>query len=102
MVQHAVGLLIAFVELLEAEAERLTLNLRELVVSGAVALIAALFAGGALVIGSVFLTWAFYASLRPHLGEALAALVVGLTVWVVVGGATWLVVGKLRRKRTPA
>jgi len=97
-----VGLLLAVVELLEAEAERLQLNVRNLLVSGAVAMITAIVAGGALVTGSVFLSWAFYAALRPPLGEAGAALTVGLTVWIVVGGATWLVIGKLRRKRTPA
>ena len=102
MVQHVVGLLLAVVELLEAEAERLQLNVRNLLVSGAVAMIAAIVAGGALLTGSVFLTWAFYAALRPPLGEAGAALTVGLTVWVVVGGATWLVLRRLRRKRTPA
>ncbi len=102
MVQHAVGLLLAVVELLEAEAERLQLNVRHLLVSGAVAVLAAIVAGGALLTGSIFLTWAFYAALRPPLGEAGAALVVGLTVWIVVGGATWLVFRKLRRKRTPA
>jgi uncharacterized membrane protein len=102
VVQHAVGLLLAVVELIEAEAARLKLNLRHLVVSGAVALIAAIVAGGALLTGSVFLTWAFFAALRPPLGEAGAALTVGLTVWIVVGGATWLVIRRLRRKRTPA
>ena len=102
MVQHAVGLLLAVVELIEAEAERLQLNVRQLLVSGAVALLAAIVAGGALLTGSIFLTWAFYAALRPPLGEAVAALVVGLTVWIVVGGATWLVFNRLRRKRTAA
>ena len=102
MVQHAVGLLLAVVELLEAEAERLSVNLRQLLVSGAVALIAATVAGGALLVGSAFLIWAFYAALRPPFGEATAALIVGGTVWIVVGGATWLVLGRLRRKRTPA
>ena len=102
MVQHLVGLLLAVVELLEAEAERLQLNVRHLLVSGAVAVIAAIVAGGALLTGSVFLAWAFYAALRPPFGEALAALTVGLTVWIVAGGATWLVFNKLRKKRTPA
>lgn len=100
MVQHAVGLLLAVVELLEAEAERWTLHLRELLMRGAVALIVAIVAGGALVTASGFLTWAFYVALRAPLGEALAALVVGLSVWIVVGGAAWLVIARLRQKRT--
>jgi hypothetical protein len=102
VVQHAVGILLAVVELLEAEAERLKLNVRELLVTGAVALIGAIVAGGALLTGSVFLTWAFYVALRPPFGEAGAALTVGLTVWIVAGGATWLAIKNVRRKRTPA
>jgi hypothetical protein len=102
VVQHAVGLLLAVVELLEAEAARLQLNVRHLLVSGAVAVIAAIVAGGSLLTGSVFLTWAFFVALLPPLGEAGAALVVGLTLWIVVGGATWLVFNKLRKKRTSA
>ena len=102
MVQHVTGLLLAVVELIEAEAERLKINVRQLLVTGAVALIVALVAGGALVLGSVFLTVGFYAALRPPLGEALAAVTVGLTVWIVVGGATWLILGRIRKKRTPA
>lgn len=102
MVQHVVGLLLALVELLEAEAERLKVNLRQLLVTGAIAVIVALVAGGAMVLGSVFLTVGFYTALRPALGEALAAVTVGITVWVVAGGAAWLVLGTLRRKRTPA
>ena len=102
MVQHVTGLLLAVVELLEAEAERLKLNLRQLLVTGAVAVITAIVAGGALVLGSVFLTLGFYAALRPALGEALAALTVGLTVWIVAGGAAWLILGRIRKKRTPA
>lgn len=97
MTQQLVGVVLAVVELLEAEAARLKLNARQLLVSGAVAAITATVAGGALLTGSVFLSWAFYVALRPNLGEALAAMTVGLTMWIVAGGATWLVLGKLRR-----
>ncbi len=101
MVQHVVGMLLALVELLEAESERLRVGVRRLVVEGAVALIAATAVGGMLVIGSVFVLWAFFAALRPALGEAWSALIVGLVVWIVLGGATWLVSAQLRRRRTP-
>jgi hypothetical protein len=102
MVQHVVGMLLALIELLEAEAERLNANVRRLVVEGAVALIAASAAGGLLVLGSVFVLWAFFAALRPALGEAWAALIVGVVVWTVVGGATWLVSERMRRRRKHA
>lgn len=97
MVQHIVGVLLAAVELLEAEAARLKVNARQLVMNGAVAVIVAIAAGGALATGTVFLSWAFYAALRPSMGDALAAMTVGLTVWIVAGGAAWLAIGRLRR-----
>lgn len=102
MVQHVVGILLAVVELLEAEAERLNANLRRLVVEGAVALAFATAAGGLLVLGSVFVLWAFFTAMRPSLGESWSALIVGLVVWTVVGGATWLVSERMKRRRKPA
>lgn len=99
MIQHVVGMLLALVELLEAEAARLNASVRRLVVQGAVVLIAACAAGGLAVLGSVFLVWAFFAALRPELGEALAALIVGLTIWIVVGGATWLMSKRMKPRR---
>lgn len=102
MLQHVVGILLALIEVLEAEAERFRANVRRLVVEGAVALIVATAAGGMLVVGTVFVLWAFYTAMRPALGEAWAALIVGLVVWIVVGGATWLIFGRLKRQRTPA
>lgn len=102
MLQHAVGMLLAAVELLEAEAARLNANVRRLVVEGAVALVAASAAGGLFVLGSVFVLWAFFTALRPAVGEPLAALIVGLTVWVVVGGATWLISERMKRRRQHA
>ncbi len=97
MVQHVVRLLLAVVELIEAEAGRLQRSAKGLLVRGAVAAIVATAAGGALFTGSVFLSWSFYAALRPRLGEALAAGTVGLTMWIVAGGVAWLVLARLRR-----
>jgi len=102
MMQHVVGMLLALAELLEAETDRLRASVRRLVVEGAVALIVATAVGGMLVVGSVFVLWAFYAAMRPALGEAWSALIVGFVVWIVLGGATWLVSAQLKRRRTPA
>ncbi len=102
MLQHVVGILLALIELLEAEAERFRANVRRLVVEGAIALIVASVIGGTLVVGSVFVLWGFYAAMRPALGEAWAALIVGFVVWIVMGGAAWLIFGRRRQQRTPA
>ncbi len=97
--QHVVGMLLALIELLEAEAERLNANVRRLIVEGAFALVAASAAGGLLVVGSAFVIWAFFTALRTALGEAWAALIVGVVVWILVGGAMWLLSGRIKRAR---
>jgi hypothetical protein len=51
-----------------------------------------------LAAASGFLFWAAYAALLPELGSALSALVVGLGLWIVVGGASWLIANRLRNK----
>lgn len=97
MVQHLINVLVAFVELLEAEAERFTLGLRKLLVTGAVVAVGAALAGALLLAASGLLLWAFYLALTPLMSDALAALAVGLVVWLVVGGGAWLAVARLRR-----
>lgn len=97
MVRHLVGLLVAFVELLEAEAERLTLGLRKLLVTGAMLAVGASLVGALLLAASGLLVWSLYLALAPLMPEALAALTVGLVVWLVGGGGAWLVVTRIRR-----
>jgi hypothetical protein len=97
VVRHLVGLLVAFVELLEAEAERLTLGLRKLLVTGAMLAVGASLVGALLLAASGLLVWSLYLALAPLMPEALAALTVGLLVWLVVGGGAWLVVTRIRR-----
>ena len=97
MVQRVVALLIAFVELLEAEADRLTTGLRRLLVTGALIAIGATLVAAGLVAGSGFLVWSLYLTLLPRMPDPLAALIVGLGVWALLGGATWLAVQRLRR-----
>lgn len=99
MVQHVVDMLLALVELLEAEAGRLNVNVRGLLAQAGVVVIAAFAAGGLLVLGSLSLVWAGYAALRPAFGEALAALIVGLVIWILVGGATWLGYRRMKQRR---
>lgn len=98
MVQRVVALLIAVVELLEAEADRLTTGLRRLLVTGALVAIGAVLVAAGLVGGGGFLVWSLYLTLLAHMPDALAALIVGLGVWVLLGGATWLAVQRLRRR----
>lgn len=97
MVRHLVGLLVAFVELLEAEAERVTLGLRRVLVTGAVLAVGAALVSALLLAASGLLLWSFYLALAPLMPEALAALTVGLVVWLVVGGGAWLAVSRIRR-----
>lgn len=102
MIERLVRVMLAFVELMEAESQRLALGARKLLATGAIVIIGALVAGGALMVGSAFLLWSCYAALLPHLGVPLAALTVGLSIWIVIGGGTWLALRKMRQKRTPA
>jgi hypothetical protein len=97
VVQHLVALLVAFIELVEAEAQRLKLGLRGLLVTGA--LIAALAAVGAamLIAASGLLLWAFYLALLPVTSAAWSALIVGLVIWILIGGGAWLAAQRLRR-----
>jgi hypothetical protein len=97
VVRHLVALLVAFVELLEAEAERLTLGLRRVLVTGAMLAVGASLVGALLLAASGLLLWSFYLALAPLMPEALAALTVGLVVWLVVGGGAWLVAARIRR-----
>ncbi|MBW6456106.1 MAG: hypothetical protein K0A98_09465 [Trueperaceae bacterium] len=95
--QRVVALLIAVVELLEVEADRLTMSVRRLLVTGALVAIGTAVVAAGLVGGSGFLVWSLYLTLLARMPAALAALIVGLGAWVLLGGATWLAVLRLRR-----
>ena len=97
MVQHLVNVLVAFMELLEAEAERFTSGVRALLVTGAVVAVAAVVASALLLAASGLLLWAFYLALLTLMIEAWAALTVGLTVWFVVGVGAWLAVSRMSK-----
>lgn len=97
MLQHFVALGLAVVELLEAEAARLKLSGRRLLVTGALVLMGALLAAGLLAAASGLLLWAAFLWLRASVGQAPAALILGAGIWIVVGGASWLVANRLRR-----
>jgi len=97
VVQRVVALLIAVVELLEVEADRLTMSVRRLLVTGALVAIGTAVVAAGLVGGSGFLVWSLYLTLLARMPAALAALIVGLGAWVLLGGATWLAVLRLRR-----
>lgn len=98
MVQRVVALLIAVVELLEAEADRLTTGIRRLLVTGALVAIGATLVAAGLVGGGGLLLWSLYLTLLARMPDALAALIVGLGVWLLLGVATWLAVLRLRRR----
>ncbi len=97
MVQHFVGLGLAFVELIEAEASRLKVNIRKMLVTGALVLMGALLAAGILSAASGLLLWAAFLGLRASVGQAPAALILGSGIFIVVGGAAWLVANRLRQ-----
>jgi hypothetical protein len=97
MVQHLVALLIALIELLEAEADRLRLGVRGLLVTGALVVVGASVGAAMLVAASGLLLWAFYLALLPVTSAAVSALVVGLVVWLLIGGGAWLAVQRLKR-----
>jgi hypothetical protein len=97
MVQHLVALLIAFIELLEAEAQRLKLGVRGLLVTVAMIAVGASVAAAGLVAASGLLLWAFYLALLPVTSAAASALIVGLVVWLLIGGGAWLAVQRLKK-----
>ncbi len=97
MVQHLVGVILALIELLEAEAERLKLTLRKLLVAGALLIVGAVVGSFVLLVATGFLLWSFFLALLPWMTEAQAALLVGGVIWLVVGGALWLVANRLRK-----
>lgn len=97
MVQHFVALGLAVVELLEAEAARLKLNVRKVLVTGALVLIGAVLAAGVLAAATGLLLWAAFLGLRTNFGPAEAALLLGAGLWFVIGGATWLAARRLRK-----
>lgn len=96
MVQQFVALGLTFVELIEAEAARLKLNIRKVLATSALVLMGALVAAGILSAASGLLLWAAFLLLRESLGPAEAALILGASIWIVVGGAAWLVANRLR------
>jgi hypothetical protein len=97
VVQHLVALLIAFIELLEAEAQRLKLGVRGLLVTVALIAVGASVAAAGLVAASGLLLWAFYLALLPVTSAAASALIVGLVVWLLIGGGAWLAVQRLKK-----
>ncbi len=97
MLQHLVALLTAFVELFEAEGQRLQLALRKVLVAGALLAVVATVVGAGLIAASGFLLWALYLALAAQLSSSLSALIVGLVAWAVLGGVLWLIV---RRTKT--
>jgi hypothetical protein len=98
VVQNLVGLGLAFVELLEAESARLKINVKRVLVTAALVIVGGVVVAATLAAASGFLFWAAYAALLPELGSALSALVVGLGLWIIVGGASWLIANRLRNR----
>lgn len=97
MLQHLAALLTAFVELLEAEGQRLELTLRKTLIAGALLAVVATVVGAGLIAASGFLLWALYLTLAAYLSNALSAAIVGLVAWLLLGGVLWLIV---RRTKT--
>ncbi len=97
MVQHLVGVVLALVELIEAEAARLKLNIRKLLVTGALVAVGAVIGSFVLLVATGFLLWSFFLALLPGMTPAQASLTVGLVIWLLVGGAAWLVASRLRK-----
>lgn len=96
MLQHLVALLTAFVDLFEAEGQRLQLALRKVLVAGVVLAVVGTVVGAGLIAASGFLLWAFYLALAAELSSALAALIVGLVAWLLLGGVLFLIVRRTK------
>lgn len=96
MAQHLAALMVALIELLEAEAERLKLGLRGFLTTVALLFVGAAVGGAALIAGMGFLLWSLYLALLHSVSAAWSALIVGVVVWLVIGGAAWLVVRKMK------
>jgi phosphate/sulfate permease len=79
-------LLISAVELVELEGLRLRKRARGLVQS----LVLMLVAGGMLLAGGVWLTWATYTALATALSPALAGFIIGGVSLVIAGVLLWL------------
>lgn len=87
MVQSLVDVLIALIELLEAEAEALRKNAKRLGFAAAVIAVGASVATLLLLAGSALLIWSLYLALAAPLGPALSALLCGLVLWAIVAVA---------------
>ncbi len=79
-------LLIGAVELIELEGLRLRQRARGLVQS----LVFVIVAGGLLLTGSVWLTWATYTALATALSPAVAGYIMGGASLIVAGVFLWL------------
>jgi predicted phage tail protein len=79
-------LLISAVELVEVEGLRLRRRARGLVQS----LVMMLVAGGLLLAGAVWLTWATYTALATALSPALSGFIIGGVSLLLAGVFLWL------------
>lgn len=78
-------LLIALIELVEAEAR----DLRRATIQTGFEIALLLFAGLIVAAGMGLLGWALYLYIAAHLGAILAALVVGVIAVLAGGGTLW-------------
>lgn len=87
MLRSLVEVLIALIELLEAEAGRLGAAAKRIGIGWAVLATAAFVASWLLLFASALLVWSLYLALAAPLGPALSALICGLAIWCFVAVA---------------
>jgi hypothetical protein len=98
VLRSLVDLAIAFMDLLQAYARQIQESAKRTALKAGVlaglGIIAVGVAIGTLWLATGLLLWALYVALIDPLGVALAALVTGLVVWLLFGGAAWFAIRK--------
>jgi hypothetical protein len=101
MLRSIVDLLIAFIDLLKAYADEVQEGVKRTAlkvgVLAGLGIVAVGVAVGALFLATAALLWALFLVLLESMSPALAALVTGLIVWVVIGGGAWLAASRALR-----
>jgi hypothetical protein len=101
VLRSLVDLFIAFTDLLQAYAHEIQESAKKTAIKVGVlaglGIIGLFAAAGAMVFSTVLVIWALYLALASAFVPATAALLTGLIVWLVIGGAAWLAVRRVIR-----
>lgn len=80
-----VEVIVALVDLIEAEKRQLSLSAWR----GAVAFAALAFGAAMLLISVIFLLWALHSEIQIHYGVAAASFYTAIAGFIIAGGSLW-------------